>query len=206
MKLVIATIAMIFLAQNAHAACKYNLVEESHKVNWTGFKYTEKTGVSGTFSQVNIKSKEADSLQGLLKSIEFEVDTNSVDSGNIARDMTLMKTVFAFLSIPQTIKGSITAANDKELAVKMSFNKIMDAKFSYTAKDGLITADGVINLTRNGLLRSYDAVKEACKVLHTGEDGVSKTWPDVELKLSVNYEEKCTKGIIESIKDWFGSK
>ena len=46
---------------------------------------------------------------------------------------------------------------------------------------------------------------EACKILHTGADGKSKTWSDVALKLEASYEEKCSKGIIESVRDWFGS-
>jgi len=206
MKALLIITALILSVQKANAECKYSLVEESQKIKWTGYKFTEKSGVSGSFSQINVKSTESDSLKGLLKSIVFEVDTNSVDSGNAARDATLMKTVFAFMSVPQTISGTVTKVDDTTLDVSMVMAKKMGAKFDYTAKDGKILAKGGIDLKENGLIRAFDAVKLACSALHTGEDGVSKTWPDVAIELEASYEEKCSKGIIESIKDWFGSK
>ena len=197
---------MLTSTNKANASCTYTLVDGTEKVTWTGFKFTEKTGVSGTFDDLKVKHKSSDSLEGLLQSIDFEIDTKSINSGNPARDTTLQKTVFAFLSIPETIKGSIKSASEKDLDVQMTVNEEMNAKFGYIANAGVITASGFIDLTQSGLMKSYNAVKKACKILHTGADGVSKTWADVQIKLEASYEEKCSKGIIESVKDWFGSK
>jgi hypothetical protein len=187
------------------SSCTYSLVDGTEKVTWTGYKFTEKTGVSGTFDNVKVSHKTANSLEDLLKSISFEIDTKSINSGNPARDMTLQKTVFAFLSVPETIKGEVKAATDKSIDVKMTLNEQMNAAFDYTASEGVIKAEGDIDLTQNGLLKSFKAVAEACKALHTGKDGVSKTWSDVNIQLQASFEEKCSKGIIESVKDWFGS-
>lgn len=206
MKLTLILAGLItFAAQKGEASCTYSLVDGSEKVTWTGFKFTEKTGVSGTFDKLKVSHETSDSLEDLLKSISFEIDTKSINSGNPARDATLQKTVFGFLSIPETIKGSVKAATDSSIDVKMTMNKEMNAAFDYTAKEGSITAVGDIDMTQNGLVKSFNAVKEACKILHTGADGVSKTWADVNIKLEANYEEKCSKGIIESVRDWFGS-
>ena len=201
----ILTGLLTFTYQGTQAACTYSLVDGSEKVTWTGFKFTEKTGVSGTFDKLTVSHKTADNLKELLESINFKIDTKSINSGNPARDATLQKTVFGFLSVPKSIKGSVVNATKKNIDVKMTLNQKMDTTFSYTAKEGRITALGSIDLAQNGLIKGFNALKEACKILHTGANGASKTWADVQIKLEANYEEKCSKGIIESIKDWFGS-
>ena len=187
------------------ASCTYSLVDGSEKMTWTGFKFTEKIGVSGTFDTLKVSHKISDSLENLLKSIDFEIDTKSINSGNPTRNTTLQKTVFGFLSIPETIKGTVKTATDKSITVEMTMNQKMKASFDYTTKDNAIIATGNLDMTQNGLIKSLNAVKEACKVLHTGADGLPKTWADVNIKLEARYEEKCSKGIIESVKDWFDS-
>lgn len=199
---------LLLMALTASADdCTYSLVEESPKITWTGFKFTEKAAVSGTFKDVDIKSKPSKSLKELFSSVSFSVDTNSIDSGNVARDTTLKRTVFGFLKEPNTVKGSVTQVEDKNFKVNMTMNNSMLADFTYTYdKDsGKTVAQSTLDLTKYGLLKSYNAVAEACKALHTGDDGVSKTWTDVDLKLEVQIEKKCSAGLIDSVKSWFGS-
>jgi hypothetical protein len=203
------TLGLVFFTHTTGALaaenCTYQIVKGSENIAWTGFKYTEKTGVGGSFDALTVESKKSKSVEELLKSISFKIDTESVNSGNPARDATLKRTVFKFLSIPKTIKGEVLSVKDKVLNFKMTLNEEMEAQFGYSYDKGELSAKGAIDLTKNGLLESFNAVHESCKVLHTGKDGVSKTWADVKINLKAQVEEKCSKGFIDSIKDWFDS-
>lgn len=198
---------IVFSASASAENCIYSIIEDSSKVTWTGFKYTEKTGVSGTFNNIQVVSKPSQSLKQLLNTISFSVDTNSIDSGNSARDMTLKKTVFGYLKEPNTIKGMVATVESKRLNIKMTMNETMTTEFLYKfdPQTEKIVAQSTIDLTEYGLLKSYKAVAKACKALHTGEDGVSKTWTDVDLKLETQVKKECAEGFMDTVKGWFSS-
>ncbi|MGH1467412.1 MAG: YceI family protein [Bdellovibrionales bacterium] len=205
MKTTLALFTLLLFSSNAYSeTCLHSIKEGSEKITWTGFKYTEKTAVSGTFDKVKFKQvKDSPSMSELLESVEFEIDTKSVNSGNPARDTTLKGSIFGFLKVPNTISGKIVSATQLDMAVEMTLNKKTPMQMSLDAKDGKITSTGTLNLLEHGLKKSYDAVHVACKGLHVGKDGVSKTWSTVEIKVEADYEVKCSKGLMDSIKSWF---
>lgn len=195
---------IIFFSTYAEAkTCYYKIKEDSAKVTFTGFKYTEKTGVAGTFTEVSYKQKEAKSIRSLLKSISFDIKSKSLSTGNPARDATLRASVLGFLQQPEKITGKVVSATDKTMKIEMILNEKTPVDFDYAAKDGKLTARGTLNLLENGLSKSLAALAKACQGLHTGKDGVTKTWPDVELIIEADYEEKCSNGLMDSIKSWF---
>lgn len=203
MKISIFTLAMIFFGSTASAACTFKIKEGTEKLTWTGYKYTKRAAVSGTFKRISFKQTEADSLQNLLRSISFEVATDSLDSGNSARDATLKTTVFNLLKIPGKITGVVKGVKDSVASVIMTFNQEMEVPFEILTEKGannfLIRA--TLDLTKNGLKPNYEAVHNTCEKLHTGEDGVSKTWANVDLKVEASFEKSC--GILDRLKSWF---
>ncbi len=142
-------------------------------------------------------------MSKLLESIEFKINTNSIDSKNIARDTTLKGSIFKFLKVPNVISGKVVSATQLNMIVEMQLNEKTPMQMSLNAKDGKLTSTGTLNLLENGLKKSYDSVHIACKGLHIGKDGVSKIWPTIEIKVQADYEVKCLNGIIDSIKSWF---
>ena len=139
----------------------------------------------------------------LLESISFEIDTESVNSGNPTRDSTLKKTIFGYLKNPNKISGGFKSATQLDVVAAMTANKDMETKLTVDAKDGKLLVTGSLDLLNHDLKKSYDAVHLACKGLHTGDDGVSKTWSTVDIKVEADYTVKCSKGLIDSIKSWF---
>jgi len=197
---------LVLTASTAFAeTCIHSIKQNSQKLTWTGYKYSEKAAVSGTFDKIIFtqKNEGADSMAGLIDSIEFVIDTNSTNSGNAARDSTLKKTIFGYLKTPNTISGKFKNTTQLDTVTEISVNEDMEIKLNLEAKDGKLVATGSLDLLENGLKKSFDSVHIACKGLHTGEDGVSKTWSTVDLKIEADYEVKCSKGLIDSIKSWF---
>jgi len=205
MKALIILSLLTFSTSAFSETCLHSIEPGTEKLTWTGYKYTKKAAVSGTFDKIVFtqKSGGAESMANLLNSIEFVVDTNSTNSGNAARDATLKKTVFGYLENPNTISGKFKNATQLDLVAELTANEKMEIKLKLEAQDGKLIATGALDLLQNGLKKSYDSVHLACKGLHTGEDGVSKTWSTVDLKIEADYEVKCSKGLMDSIKDWF---
>lgn len=195
----------IFISNTAFAeTCYYNIKHGSEKITWTGFKYTEKTPVSGTFKKIKFEQKtNATSMTNLLESIRFEIDTHSIDSKNAARDATLKGSLFGFLKVPKQISGKVVSATQLDMAVELTINEYTPMQMSLETKDGKLISKGSLNLLKHGLKKSFDAVHIACKGLHRGKDGVPKTWSTVDIKIEADYEIKCSKGFMSSIKDWF---
>jgi len=205
MKLISIFIITVFVSSAFAETCIHSIKPGSQKLTWTGYKYTEKAAVSGTFDKIIFtqKNEGAESMADLIDSIEFVIDTNSTNSGNAARDSTLKKTIFGYLKTPNTISGKFKNTTQLDTVSEISVNEDMEIQLNLDAKDGKLVATGSLDLLNNDLKKSYDSVHLACKGLHTGDDGVSKTWTTVDLKVEADYEVKCSKGLIDSIKAWF---
>ncbi len=189
----------------SNATCNFSIEENSQKLTWTGYKFTNKKAVPGTFDDISFEQTVSKSLKELMESIKFVVNTDSLNSENPARDTTLKATVFNLLKEPQKISGSIDSySKEKSLAVvKMTFNQdiSVDFKTNYNEKTGVFEASGSLDLMNNGFKPNYDAVHESCEKLHTGEDGVSKTWSTVDLKITAKIKQEC--GIFDKLKKLF---
>lgn len=205
MKFFIITFTVLLTSSAWSETCLHSIKKGSEKLTWTGYKYTAKAPVSGTFDKIvyTQKNEGAESMSELIESIEFVIDTNSTNSGNAARDTTLKKTVFGYLETPDTISGKFSNATQLDVVAELVANQKMKTKLKLEAADGKLVATGSLDLLKDGLKKSYDSVHIACKGLHTGEDGISKTWSTVDIKIEADYEVKCSKGLMDSIKSWF---
>ena len=63
--------------------------------------------------------------------------------------------------------------------------------FSYVQKDGSMVASSVMDMMDFQLQKPFDSIHTACEALHTGADGVAKTWTEVALRVVFSYEKKC---------------
>lgn len=203
-KLTLLLALSLFSANAFSDTCIHSIKEGTEKLTWTGFKYSTKAPVNGTFKKITFtQNKNSESMEELLKSITFEIDTTSVDSGNAVRDVTLKKSIFAFLKTPDRITGKVVSATPLDLGLEIMINAKTPMQMSLDTKDGKIIATGTLNLFEHDLKKSYAALHLACKGLHTGEDGEPKTWSSAGIRIEADYEVKCSKGLIDSIKDWF---
>jgi polyisoprenoid-binding protein YceI len=170
------------------------LDKKSVKVDWTAFKTTAKVGVNGSFKTVEIKGKDkAKSLTALLKGLNISVDKLSVDTGNPARDATLGE--FFFKKLSKNISAKIKSVSEKDSTFEMSLNlngKTQNVKMTYSSEaDDQYKATGEINIFDFSGNKALAALNEKCVDLHKGADGVSKTWPNVVLNLSVHVVSHC---------------
>ncbi|MDO6492304.1 MULTISPECIES: YceI family protein [unclassified Cellulophaga] len=183
-------------ADHSHteAEAQYTLVADSTKASFTAYKTTDKIGVGGTFKTVNIKKSNTGSTPlEALNGTEFSIPVSSLftNDGTGTRDPKIIEFFFGVMKNTELISGVLKVEDDKasldvtlngETAnIPLETEKLSDNKFTFT---------GVMNLENWNALDAVASINKACEALHTGADGVSKTWSDVQIKGEVLLAKK----------------
>lgn len=182
-------------ADLAKGQCTYQLKEDSAKITWTGYKFTEKFGVAGTFESVDFsQNKSSKSPDDLFKSIQFTVETASMDSGMPIRDKKLVLFLFGGLVDSGKISGKVLNINleQKTAVAEIKINgKTLKKEFKVQNSGDHYTFTSEIDLIDFGMSESVKKLANACKDLHTGGDGKPKTWSLVGLKVEATAVKSC---------------
>jgi hypothetical protein len=180
-------------------ACSYETNPNDVLLEWTGYKTTQKVGATGKFSIFTVEgATSAPSLPELMKGLSASLDASAVATGNPGRDATLQEFFFAKLNPPFKMKASIDRVEGDEskgtLFVKAEMNgqsHVLPMAYTGNPNAGTIEAVGSLDILQFGAQAAYDSIHGACQSLHTGTDGVAKTWTTVDLKLTGKYQKVC---------------
>jgi hypothetical protein len=168
-------------------------VAPSAVLTWKAFKFTNKTGVPGTFKDItHFSSRTATTNETVLTSLGFRGSLLSVDTANPARDATLKEHFFSKLASTD-LSGHIVSLLEDKAVLRLSLNKVTkDVPFTVKVSDkGEIVATGAIDMLEFGMKDAHESIHKACELLHTGEDKISKTWTDVEIEIKAQTTNDC---------------
>lgn len=176
------------------ATTTYSIVEDSTDVRFTAYKTTEKVPVGGTFQKVDLTYTPGETPTETLDGLKFSIPVSSLFTNDPTktRDPKIIEFFFNKMAETQSITGTFTFKDDKSCMVKLSMNGVsteLPMEYEIT-DDNHVNFSGVMDLKQWNALDALASLNEACKVLHTGADGVSKTWEDVAIKGSVLLEQK----------------
>lgn len=176
--------------------CSFQIKEDTAKLTWTGYKFTEKKAVSGSFGKISwSQNKAASSLKGLMESISWEIDTSSVSSGDKARDFSLYTKFFELMKTGKKIAGNVKTFDpiNKSAVASIEMNGVThDVKFKVDSDKSSMTFSGQLKLSEQfQVVASVNSLAAACKELHTGKDGKAVTWDEVGLEVSASITETC---------------
>lgn len=181
-------------------ACNYSYDHSSTKFGWKAFKFTEKTGVGGSFDKIEVVGTTAgNSPAKALKGIKFTIDPNTVNSGNNDRDAKIKSAFFYPLKKNGKIEGKVVSVElnsdntSGKGAIELKFNgvtKKLDVNFTI-GEGNRLEANSKLELTDFKALSAIAALNEVCKDLHKGKDGVTKLWSEVELTISTQLKADC---------------
>lgn len=206
MKLISFFLLPFFIPMNSFASeksCRYSVDPSQVQVNWIAYKTTDKVAVQGTLKEVSIKNppQPQSTLKALLNGLKANglvAQESQSDTGNPARDLTLFQKYFSLITQKAKFSGNfkqIQGDDQKgEMALLLEFNgkkKSVPMKYQLSEEGGLEILGG-FNMLDFGLSKALDSIHQACETLHTGKDGVSKTWPDVGLKILAKIQKNCT--------------
>jgi polyisoprenoid-binding protein YceI len=173
--------------------CFYKYNDASSEFAWTAYKTTDKKPVGGSFNEIEITGDESsDDAVALIESLKFSMNTASVETNDESRNEKVANSFFGTINTP-TIDGSVKKLNDGGKAIiEVTMNGIsVDVEGDYTLVDGKFSFTTSIDVSAWNALSGIEALNEVCKDLHTGDDGVSKTWSEVALSFSTQLESDC---------------
>ena len=167
----------------------YSFNSSKTKIIWNGFKTTDRIKVTGQFESFKSSRDglEYNTLEELVNGLDFSISTASSVSGDPVRDMNLKDYFFRQLTKNFTLNG--TLGFPKGGSIPVTFNTLLGSKtvdLDFTFENNLVEIKGILDIGVDlGGVLAYDSIHEKCEQLHTGGDGVSKTWTEVEVLVKV---------------------
>ena len=175
--------------------CLLTLDNENVVVNWTAFKLSDKVGVGGTFDSVVVSGvTDNETMFGAAGTAQFDIFTGSVNSNNTERDYKISDSFFGTMVNTATISGKVISLNDDESGtislIMNGVEKEIDVEWKATSKSRLKLSTA-INVNDWNAKPSLDSLNGVCTAVHTGKDGVSVLWPDVEIEVFADFTTDC---------------
>lgn len=179
------------------AVCNYSLKENTASVYWTAYKHTAKVGVKGQMDSVIVNGTEtATSAMDALANATVEIYTSSINSKDEVRDQKLREIYFGSMSNTETIVGSLISWEGSETAGSCLFSLILndnnqDVTGAYIVEDATVQVRFTMEPNQWGTEDAIAKLGEACAEKHTGEDGKTVFWPDVDILIEVALDKDC---------------
>ena len=173
--------------------CTYAYNPGSTTIGWTAFKFTEKKGVSGVFDQVDvlIANNSEDMLQ-TLSGASFTIPVSSINSENPERDLKLQNSFFGTMEATEIISGLVKSIDNENATVEISMNGISkDYNGTVVVEGEKVNFTTTINMVDFEAQSSVDSLNIVCGDLHTGEDGISKLWSEVDINVETTLVKEC---------------
>ena len=186
----------LFFSTSAFAEdCTYQFDIKNSLVQGTGYKFTDKQGVTAKFKSFNLsRNTKQKSLEDLIKGLVITVDLKSLDSGDPLRDRNILETLFAKLVGGLTAVVSVKNLTDKSIQTELKINnRSQKVKFDYSVQEDVLTARGQFDSLQYGFGKQIENLKKRCGPLHVGKDGKSVTWTDFGLSVKAKILKVCKK-------------
>ena len=162
------------------------LQDATNTINWVAYKTTDKVPVKGQFQKVNITTGgEGDTAKEAINNAEFSIPVSSIFTQDSSRDFKIRKFFFGIMDKTELLSGKLVLENDSigyaDLTMNSTTKKL---PFKYTLNGKEFSLNATMNISDWQAQNALDSLNTACKDLHKGADGVSKTWDDVALNIT----------------------
>lgn len=175
--------------------CKFLYDPSTTKLQWTAFKFTEKTGVGGTFSEYKVEGMEVKkSITEAVQNMTFSIDGSKVFTNVRERDQKIAESFFGTMEggisgYFKNITGTDSGTADMLLTMN-GIEKQVPVEFSIKDQTNL-SLKASINVNDWKAEKSLKALNKVCDEQHKGKDGESKLWPDVDILITTTFQTQC---------------
>ena len=161
------------------------------EINWTAYKTTDKVPVRGKFTKLNItKNSQGKTYAETLNGTEFSIPVSSVFSNNADRDYKLKTLFFGVMKNADFLSGIIHINDATSGYVDFDMNGVVEKlAFAFTTTENAIHIRTIMDTSSWQAQSAIASINNACLELHKGSDGISKTWSDVSIELSVYFKK-----------------
>lgn len=179
--------------KEATEACTYAFDQTASTLEWTAYKFTDKTPVKGSFNTIQFDGlNTAENAEDLIKSLSFTIETASVETQNEERNGKIAKLFFGTIGTAQITGKVKSLGTDGKATVSITMNNITkDVKGDYTLDGEAFSFTSSIDVLDWSADKGIQELNTACKDLHKGTDGVSKLWSEVGLSFTTTLVKTC---------------
>ncbi|WP_067149739.1 YceI family protein [Pseudotamlana agarivorans] len=179
-------------ATEVASTAKFVVKPEATSVKFTAYKTTDKVGVGGEFTSVKFEEQSGDTPEEALNNLNFSIPVSSLFTNDPTntRDAKIKAAFFGAMLDTELISGTLKFVNGSAIATVKMNGETQNLPMDVTITDERrVTLTGVMNLAEWNALEALASLNKACEALHTGADGVSKTWEDVAIEVSTFLRE-----------------
>ena len=164
----------------------YIVEAKTTTINWTAYKTTSKIPVKGVFTKINFENaKYGKSSFDALNGLKFSIPVSSLFTKDTIRDGKLKKFFFGVMDKTDLLSGTINMNNETSGTVDLTMNGMTQTlPITYMISDQMVTMEALMDIDNWNAQSAIASLNEVCKELHTGEDGVSKTWSEVKIDIA----------------------
>lgn len=172
------------------AAFAFDLSQAKHTIGWVGYKTTDKVAVKGEFQKVEITSGgKANTIAEAIDNAEFSIPVSSIFSGDNSRDFKLKKFLFSAMKDTKLLGGKFSIESDSIGSVDLMMNGVLgNLPFKYSIEGKTFTMTATMDIHNWNAQSAVESLNEACKDLHKGADGVTKTWSEVAINITSEFK------------------
>ena len=166
------------------------LSDAKTKIDWTAYKFTEKTPVGGQFRKINITGGgEGNTVKEAINNAEFSIPISSVFTKNSDRDYKIKKYFFGIMQDPELLSGMLMIENDSMGHAHLKMNGVTEKlPFKYTINGKTFSMTTTMDVENWNAKQSIDSLNSVCNDLHKGLDGISKLWSEVGISATTTFK------------------
>ena len=179
--------------ESSEDVCVYQLDDNSLDFTWTAYKFTNKTGVNGTFKDISVSTIEnPTSFEDMVSNIKFEISTSSVFSNEPERDAKISQFFFGTMKNTSYIRGYIKNVEGSNATIALNLNDMtVDFPGELTVSGDTVKLHSTVDFKEFGGEEAVKMLNQVCLYQHTGEDGISVFWDVVDINVKALYKEDC---------------
>ena len=184
-------------AEQPASRCSYTLGESATNVYWTAYKHSGKVGVKGKMDSVVVTgTKTGSNPMEALENGKVLIYTASINSKDAVRDKKLREIYFGSMNNTEAIEGNLVSWEGSDERGNCTFRlKMHDVEkpvtAEYVVEDDVVQIRFTIEPIEWEADEAFTKLGEACAEKHTGEDGETVFWPDVDLLIEVALDKDC---------------
>ncbi len=161
----------------------------TNSINFTAYKTTDKVPVKGIFKKIEITSGgEGNSIKEAMNGAEFKIPVSTIETKDNGRNLKIRKFFFGIMANTIDLTGKITIENDSLGTAEFTMNSVTEKlPFKYDIKGKVFSMNTIMDINKWNAKSAVDSLNVACKDLHKGADGVSKTWSEVTISVTSTF-------------------
>jgi hypothetical protein len=173
----------------AKKTAPFSLEKAKNEINFVAYKTTDKVPVGGQFKKVDIVSGGAgNSIKEAINNTEFSIPVSSIFTKDTSRDYKIKKFFFGIMDHTKLLSGKLILTDDTTGVAEIKMNGITEkVSFTYTIVGTVFNMEGTMDITKWNASTALASLNTACKDLHKGADGISKTWSEVALNITSTF-------------------